>query len=130
MLPVDLLSANEKIAFIDVEYIIQNSIIGKKSLDKIQVLNEKNIIKLEKKNKILIQLEKSIMSKKNINVGIIGLGVGEAHLKSYRRLKNVNVLAICDINTKKLREVGKKYDIEYQFENYKKRTTKIFFILS
>ena len=66
MFPVDLLSANEKIAFIDVEYIIQNSIIGKKSLDRIQALNEKNVIKLEKKNKILIQLEKSIMSKKNV----------------------------------------------------------------
>ena len=65
-LPVNLLSANEKVGFIDVEYIIQNSIIGKKALDKVQVLNKKNVNQLEKKNKILNELETNIRSKKNI----------------------------------------------------------------
>ena len=66
ILPVNLLSANEKTFFIDVEYIIQNSNIGKKSLNKIKVLNDKNIGLLEKKNKSLNELEISIRNKKNI----------------------------------------------------------------
>tara|TARA_B100001093_G_C26390450_1_gene826834 strand:- start:81 stop:593 length:513 start_codon:yes stop_codon:yes gene_type:complete len=66
ILPVNLLSANEKTVFIDVEYIIQNSNIGKKSLNKIKVLNDKNIGLLEKKNKSLNELEISIRNKKNI----------------------------------------------------------------
>ena len=68
MLPANLLSANEKTGFIDVEYIIQNSIIGKKALDKVKVLNKKNVNHLEKKNKILDELETNIRSKKNIIV--------------------------------------------------------------
>ena len=66
ILPANLLSANEKTVFIDVEYIIQNSKIGKKSLNKIKVLNNKNISLLEKKNKSLNELEISISNKKNI----------------------------------------------------------------
>ena len=64
--PIHLLSADEKIAFIDIEYIIQNSNIGKKTLNDIQNLNKKNIIELEKKNKNLRELEISIKNKKKV----------------------------------------------------------------
>lgn len=66
ILPVNSLLANDKTGFIDVDYIIQNSNVGKKTLNSIQELNKKNVIKLEKKNKILIDLELSIKNKKNI----------------------------------------------------------------
>ena len=36
------------------------------------------------------------MRNKTIKVGVIGLGVGEAHIKSYKKIKNVEVLAVCD----------------------------------
>ena len=65
-LPINFSIANEKTGFIDVEYIIQNSNIGKISLNKIQVLNKKNINQLEKKNNSLNELEINIMNKKNI----------------------------------------------------------------
>ena len=39
-------SANDQIAFIDIDYIIKNSNIGKASLDKLETLNKKNINKL------------------------------------------------------------------------------------
>ena len=58
--------ANEKTAFINIEYIIQNSNIGQKVLDNINDLNKKNIDKLEKKNKDLKELEALIKNKKNI----------------------------------------------------------------
>ena len=47
------------------------------------------------------------MRKKNIKVGVIGLGVGEAHIKSYQKIKNVQVTSICDINSRRL-EIIKK----------------------
>ena len=62
----NLLSANEKTVFIDVDYIIENSNIGKKVLKNIQDLNKKNISKLEKKDKSLRELESIIRNKKNI----------------------------------------------------------------
>ena len=66
IIPNTLLSANEKTAFIDIDYIIQNSTVGKITLNKIETLNKKNITLLEKKNKNLRDLESKIMSKKNI----------------------------------------------------------------
>ena len=66
ILPINLLNANEKTAFIDIDYIVQNSNIGKKSLKIISDLNKKNIKELEEKNKSLIELEASIRRKKNI----------------------------------------------------------------
>ena len=66
-----LLSSNnsfseEKIAFIDIDYIIQNSSIGKKMLTEINDIDKKNINSLNKKNKILKDLELEINNKKNI----------------------------------------------------------------
>ena len=58
--------ANQKIAFIDIDYLIKNSIVGKRVLEKIDIQNKKNINQLEKKNKSLIELELEIKNKKNI----------------------------------------------------------------
>jgi outer membrane protein len=48
------------------DFIIKNSEIGKKTLDTIKILNDKNINELKKKEKILKDLESKIISKKNI----------------------------------------------------------------
>ena len=64
--PINFLSANEKAAFIDIDYIIQNSNVGKKTLNIIKDLNKKNISELEKKNKTLMELEISIKNKQNV----------------------------------------------------------------
>ena len=66
-----LLSSNnsfsvEKIAFIDIDYIIQNSSIGKKMLTEINNMDKKNVNRLKKKNKTLKDLELEINNKKNI----------------------------------------------------------------
>ena len=65
-IPFKLLSADEKTAFIDIDYIVQNSNVGKKTLNNINILNQKNIKLLEKKNEDLRKLETSIKNKKNI----------------------------------------------------------------
>jgi len=63
---LNLSFANEKTAFIDIDYLIQNSNIGKKVLTNINDLNQKNLEKLEKKNKNLKNIEITIKSKKNV----------------------------------------------------------------
>ena len=60
-------SNNEgKIAIINIDYVIQNSNIGKKFLSNIKNEDQKNLDNLKKKNIILQELELSIQKKKNI----------------------------------------------------------------
>ena len=56
----------EPIAYIDMDFILKNSEIGKKTLDSIKILNDRNINELKKKDEILKNLERKIISKKNI----------------------------------------------------------------
>ena len=58
--------SNDKIAFIDIDYIIKNSEIGKKVLLKINDLDDKNVNSLKKKDNMLKNLETEIRNKKNI----------------------------------------------------------------
>ena len=59
-------NSSEPIAYIDMDFIIKNSKIGKKTLDSINNLNIKNINELKKKEKILKDPENNILNKKNI----------------------------------------------------------------
>ncbi len=65
-LNLNLVISSEPIAYIDMDFIIKNSEIGKKTLNSIYILNDKNINELKKKEKILKDLESKIISKKNI----------------------------------------------------------------
>ena len=58
--------SKENIAFVNVDYLIQNSNIGKKSLANINDKDKKNLDNLKKKNKILQDLESSTKKKKNV----------------------------------------------------------------
>ena len=58
--------SNEPVAYIDIDFILKNSDIGKKTLEKINTQNNINIQDLKKKEKILKDLEIEIASKKNI----------------------------------------------------------------
>ena len=58
--------SEEKTAFIDVDFLLQNSNIGKKILKNINDFNKKNIDQLEKKNNDLKNHEINTKNKKNI----------------------------------------------------------------
>ena len=58
--------SNDKIAFIDIDYLIKNSEIGKKVLLKINDIDKKNVNSLKKKDTMLKNLETEIRNKKNI----------------------------------------------------------------
>lgn len=54
---------------------------------------------------------------KKLRVGIVGTGgiAQAAHLPSFKKLENVEVTAICDINEKKLAYAAKKFEIPHAF---------------
>ena len=58
--------SKENIGFVNIDYLIQNSNIGKKLLANINDKDKKNLDNLKKKNKILQDLESSIKKKKNV----------------------------------------------------------------
>ena len=58
--------SKENIGFVNVDYLIQNSNIGKKLLANINNKDKKNLDNLKKKNQILQDLESSIKKKKNV----------------------------------------------------------------
>jgi len=60
------LYAQEKITYLDIDYLIKNTIKGKKLISKLEKNNKININELEKKEKLIIDLKNDINSKKNI----------------------------------------------------------------
>lgn len=48
---------------------------------------------------------------KILRVGVVGLGVGEQHVKTYASLPDVEVVAVCDIDPAKLAEVADRYGV-------------------
>lgn len=55
------------------------------------------------------------MKNGKVRVGIIGAGniAQNAHIPSYLKQKDVEIIAVCDINESRAKEVANKYDIKY-----------------
>ena len=45
---------------------------------------------------------------KNLNVGVIGLGVGEQHIIGFLKSKHIRSISIFDNNKNKVKEIQKK----------------------
>lgn len=101
--------SNENTGFVNIDYILQNSNIGKKLLKDINNKDEENIENLRKKNKFLKELELSIIAKKNIIST-------EAYNKEVEDFK------------KKFAEFSsEKNEIVNEFNNFKKNELENFF---
>ena len=57
-------NSNDKVSFIDIDFILKNSNLGKSILNEIENLNNKNIDELQNKEKELKKIEEEIKSKK------------------------------------------------------------------
>ena len=92
-------NANTKIVFIDIDYLINNSLIGKSTLSKLDKINSKNIEILNDKEKKLRIIEEEIKTKKNV--------ISEAEFKKEIEdfKKNVNTF---NLEKKNLSEDFKK----------------------
>ena len=59
---------------------------------------------------------------KNLRVGVIGLGVGEQHLRTYNSIDGVEVVAICDQDSNKLKTIQNSYVVDYAYSDYRQIT--------
>ncbi|WP_341704124.1 Gfo/Idh/MocA family oxidoreductase [Ferrovibrio sp.] len=59
------------------------------------------------------------MPLKTIRAGVVGLGVGEAHLRSYQSIPGCEVTAICDIDAARLAEIGDRYGVANRSTDYR-----------
>lgn len=57
-----------------------------------------------------------------LRAGVVGLGVGEQHLLGFNAIDKVTVTDICDIDPKKLREVGDRNGVEGRHADYRRIT--------
>ena len=95
--------ANDKIVYLDINYILTNSEKGKYIFQQLDKKNKNNILELEKKENILKGKEKNLEIKKNI--------LSESELK-----KQIEDLKIQIIKFKK-----EKKKLVKEFNNYKKK---------
>ena len=58
--------SSDRIAFVDIDYLIKNSTLGKETLNNIEKFNVKNIEKLKEREKILKDLDNEIKKKQNV----------------------------------------------------------------
>src|SRR5262245_6503161 len=60
-----------------------------------------------------------------LRAGIIGLGVGKAHAKGYMGNHGADLVALCDMDEKRLNELGAQYGVppESRYTDYKRMLT-------
>jgi UDP-N-acetylglucosamine 3-dehydrogenase len=60
-----------------------------------------------------------------LNVAVVGVGnMGQFHARIYSQIKNVNLVAVCDVNSKRAQEIGAKYSVPF-FSEYKDLTGRL-----
>ena len=105
------LSNSKETAFVDIDYIVANSNIGKKVLENINKLDKKNVENLKKKNKSLQELEITIKNKKNVisedafNKEVISF---QKKVQEFKVEKNEIVKNFNDFKRKELENIFKK----------------------
>lgn len=59
------------------------------------------------------------MSKSRLKVGVVGIGIGRAHLEGYLALSDeVEVVALCDLDKTRLKAIGHEYNVPLQFADF------------
>ena len=105
------LSNSKETAFVDIDYIVANSNIGKKVLENISKLDKKNVENLRKKNKSLQDLEITIKNKENVisedafNKEVISF---QKKVQEFKVEKNKIVKNFNDFKRKELENVFKQ----------------------
>ena len=103
--------SGEKIAFVDLNYILSNSKTGKKILNELNDLNNENIKKFQLEEKKLIDAKKEIDNLKNI------ISIEEYNKKVVKFQEDVNKYDISKNNIIKSFEKIKKNELNNFFSN-------------
>ena len=116
--------SHDNVAYINLDYVLNNSIFGKKIIDKLNVINNENIKVIKSKEKILKDKETKLLKEKNILSK-------EIYNQNLNNLKNeINEFRLTNIeNKKKFQETKKKEfdiflnEIEPILNNYMKENS-------
>ena len=60
------------------------------------------------------------MMQRPISAGVIGLGVGERHVIGYNSIPSCRVLAVCDIDPVRLKEVADRHDVPRRHTDFRR----------
>ena len=115
--------AENKIVFIDIDFLMKNSNIGKLSLKKLEELNNKNVNLLKDNEKNLKEKENTLLQKKNIiskeefenEIKILKIQINEFKTNKDNMVKDFNTLKVKELNTV-LEKFNKKIQ-EYMSQN-------------
>ena len=115
--------AENKIVFIDIDFLMKNSNIGKLSLKKLEELNNKNVNLLKVNEKELKEKENTLLQKKNIiskeefenEIKILKNKIEEFKTNKDNMVKDFNTLKVKELNTV-LEKFNKKIQ-EYMSQN-------------
>ena len=115
--------AENKIVFIDIDFLMKNSNIGKLSLKKLEELNNKNVNLLKGNEKELKEKEKTLLQKKNIiskeefenEIKTLKTQINEFKNNKDNMVKDFNTLKVKELNTV-LEKFNKKIQ-EYMSQN-------------
>ena len=99
--------AENKIVFIDIDFLMKNSNIGKLSLKKLEELNNKNVNLLKDNEKDLKEKENTLLQKKNIiskeefenEIKILKNEINEFKTNKDNMVKDFNKLKVNELNT-------------------------------
>jgi len=109
--------AENKIVFIDIDFLMKNSNIGKLSLKKLENLNNKNVKILKDNEQILKDKENILLQKKNIiskeefekEINNLRLQINDFKVKKDNMVKDFNNLKVEELN-----KVLAKFNIKIQ----------------
>lgn len=60
------------------------------------------------------------MKNGKVQIGVVGLGMGRWHLQNYLKCSNANVIALCDIDERRLKAAQEEHKIPQVFTDYEK----------
>ena len=99
--------AENKIVFIDIDFLMKNSNIGKLSLKKLEEINNRNVNLLKGNEKELKEKENTLLQKKNIiskeefenEIKILKTQINEFKTNKDNMVKDFNKLKVNELNT-------------------------------
>lgn len=59
------------------------------------------------------------MADNEVNIGVVGTGMGRLHMQAYSEVPGVRLLAICDLNEPEARSFADKYGAPHVFTDYR-----------
>ncbi len=98
--------SHDNVAYINLDYVLNNSILGKKIIDKLNIINNENIKAIKSNEKILKDKEKKLLKEKNILSK-------EIYNKNLNNLKNeINEFRLNNVENKKNFQKTKKKEFD------------------